>query len=53
MSDMFASMDDMVALGSEKEELHMVRREVEIYLNKKLHLNLKRIIRCFRPLCEA
>lgn len=34
-------MDDMVILGSDKEELHEIRRSVEKYLNDKLKLELK------------
>lgn len=34
-------MDDMVMFGSNKRELHRVRREVELYLNERLGLELK------------
>lgn len=40
-------MDDMVILGSEKEELHNIRIKVESYLNEKLHLNLKKNYQVF------
>lgn len=34
-------MDDMVIFGSNKKELHKIRREIEKYLNNKLHLKMK------------
>lgn len=34
-------MDDMVILGSSKEELHEIRKSVEKYLNNELKLELK------------
>lgn len=34
-------MDDMVILGSSKEQLHIIRHEIEKYLNQNLHLELK------------
>lgn len=37
----FRYMDDIVILGSSKEELHKLRKEVDEYLRNKLKLNIK------------
>lgn len=34
-------MDDMVIFGASKEELHIMRKKIEIYLNNKLGLQMK------------
>lgn len=41
-------MDDMVILGRNKKELHRMRREIEGFLNERLHLTLKENWQVFR-----